>query len=377
MSYLMNTVEVRQRRIVGASGAYLVDEDGNRLLDFHSDTGASGLGYNHPQMIKALRKMEYGEAPLHTPNMFGWRDNEAIAGKLCEKAGMDKVFFCNSGSEAVETAIKLARLHQSAKGRCAIWSLEGGFHGRTSAALAASSGPEYYYQGFKPLTGGIRRFSDIYEVDPKAAAVLMSPVLGHHDVMPYSPGYLKEIREYCDKNDILLIFDEIQCGSGRTGSYLYSQQVGVEADIVCLAKGMASGFPMGATLARGAVANAFRPGTHYSTFGGSPAAMAHLEATLEYLTPQFLSGVKQTGELIKDKMERMGWFTKIEGLGMMMVGHSEIDAVEFSRRCEEKGLIIGAWRPNPIRISPVLGAAWHDILSGLEIMDEVYKEMMR
>jgi acetylornithine/N-succinyldiaminopimelate aminotransferase len=375
MSYLMNTVDVRGRKIVDAKGPYLIGENGEILIDFHSDTGASGLGYNHPQMLKVAKMMERGDAPLHVPNMYDWNDSEEIAGKLCRKAGMDKVFFSNSGSEAVETAIKLARLYQLPKSRHAIWALEGGFHGRTSAALAASTGPEYYYRGFKPLTGGIRRFSAIQEVDSNAAAVMLSPVLGHHDVVPYSAEYLKEIREYCDEHDILLIFDEIQCGSGRTGSYLYSQSVGVEADIVCLAKGMASGFPMGATLARGAVAHAFKPGVHYSTFGGSPAAMAHLNAMLEYLTDNFLWGVREIGELIKDKMRRMGWFTKIDGVGMMIVGHSDIDAAEFARRCEDKGVIIGAWRPNPIRISPVLGATWEQIHPGLEKMDEVYKEM--
>lgn len=378
MSRLMRTIEFRKRKIVGGEGAYLIDRFGRRMLDFHSDTGASGLGYNHPAARAALQTLLDKRLPIHSINLYPFAEREETAERLCDATGMDKVFFCNSGTEAVEACIKLARLNKYPENRHEIWSLKKGFHGRTYASMIATDGPEYHTKGFGPHLRGFRKWDwdDIAEINPYAAAVLMSPVLGHHDVMPYTRKQLQSIRDYCDEHGILLIFDEVQSGSGRTGAHLYAQKVGVMPDVVALGKGIACGFPAAACLARGDAAETFTPGTHYSTFGGSPSSCVFVNAMLDYLTPQFLASVDERGEFIRNEMRKLGWFRTVIGEGLMIAGYADIDAKEFAERCEKENLIIGAWRTNPIRVSPVLDISYEDIEKGIRIMDRVYKEMV-
>lgn len=391
MTSLMRTLEFRSRRIVSGDGAYLITEDGTRLLDFYADTGASGLGYNHPAARKAFSDILERNYPVHSINMYPFAEREDVATRLCVVTEMDKAFFCNSGAEAIEACIKLARKHQSrwadttaslATGRPLvrheIWSLRRGFHGRTYSTLAAGDGPPYHMEGFGPHLEGFHKWDwdNIEAINPKAAAVLLSPVLGHHDVVPYTCQQLQSIRDYCDEYGILLIFDEVQSGGGRSGSFLYAQQVGVMPDIVGLAKGVAMGFPVGVCLARGEVADAFTPGSHFSTFGGSPPSCVFLNAMLDYLTPEFLKSVTERGEYTVRRMQELGWFTEVRGMGLLICGDSNLDAIEFAKRADEKNLIIGAWRKNPIRVSPVLDASIEDIERGIQIMDEVAREMI-
>jgi acetylornithine/N-succinyldiaminopimelate aminotransferase len=379
MSHLMRTIEFRKRKIVAGDGAYLIDEDGNQLLDFHSDTGASGLGYNHPAGRAALQTILDRGLPIHSINLYPFAEREETAERLCDATGMDSVFFCNSGTEAVEACIKLARLNKYPENRHEIWSLKKGFHGRTYASMIATDGPPYHTKGFGPHLQGFYKwdFDHIGAINPHAAAVLMSPVLGHHDVMPYTREQLQSIRDYCDEHGILLIFDEVQSGSGRTGAHLYAQKIGVMPDIVALGKGIACGFPAAACLARGDAADTFTPGTHYSTFGGSPSSCVFVNAMLDYLTPEFLASVDDRGKFARKEMRKLGWFREVIGEGLMIAGYSDVDAREFAKRCEKENLIIGAWRENPIRVSPVLDITYVAILEGIETMDRVHWEMTR
>lgn len=379
MSHLMNTLDFRPETIVSGDGAYLIDDHGQRWLDWYSDTGAASLGYCHVATNVALGRLLHEQIPVHSINLHPFKEREIAAERVCKAAGMDKAFFCNSGTEAVEAAIKLARLHQHKQGydRSDIWTLKGCFHGRTYGALAASDGPDHHLKGFGPHMEGFHKWDwdDMEEIPKNAAAVIVTPMLGAHVVIPYTKEQLSAIREYCTKHGIILIFDEIQCGSGRTGSFLYSQQLGVEADIVTLAKGIACGYPVGICLARGPIADTFTPGVHFSTFGGSPASCVFVNAFLDYLTPGFLRKVKAKGEHIGAALRSMDHFDEITATGMMIAAHSQLDAVEFAKRCAEHKLIIGAWRKDPIRLCPTLDIDFYDIDYGLEIVDVVAAEM--
>jgi acetylornithine/succinyldiaminopimelate/putrescine aminotransferase len=375
MSYLMNTLDFRSAEIVSGDGAWLVDSEGNRWLDWYADTGASSLGYCHPAERAALERMFQEDIPVHSINLYPFKEREIAAKRVCEAAGMDKAFFCNSGTEAVEAAIKLARLYhyRNHNKRTEIWTLENCFHGRTYGAMAASDGPPYHYVGFGPHAPKFHKFhwGDIERISPDAAAVIVTPILGAHDVVPYTKEQLQSMRDYCDKHGIVLIFDEIQCGSGRAGSFLYSQQLGVEADVVTLAKGIALGYPVGICLAKGPIADTFTPGKHFSTFGGSPASCVFVNAMLDYLTPAFLDEVKEKGKYIGDQMLNMGFFKHVTATGMMIAGYSDYDAIEFAKRCEKERLIIGAWRKDPIRVCPVLDIKYWEIDKGLNVMEKV------
>jgi acetylornithine/succinyldiaminopimelate/putrescine aminotransferase len=384
MSNLMRTLAFRDREIVSGDGAYMVDSDGTRLLDFYADTGAASLGYNHPQARKAMQRLLDEDIPVHSLNLVPFKERETAARRVCEKARMDKAFFANSGTEANCAAIKLARLHQTKRfgsERNQIWALEGGFHGRSYGPLAASSGPIYHYEGMGPHAPGYHKWDwDTMEtIDPKrAAAVIMSPILGRHDIVVYTREQLQSIRAYCDEHDILLIFDEVQSGGGRCGEYLYAHQMGVMPDIATLAKGVALGYPTGICLARGECADTFSPGNHFSTFGGAPAACVFVGAMLDYLTRDFLDGVKYRGGKIREAMSDLGWFEDVVGAGLLSCGFApHIDAMEFAKRCDAKGLIVGAWRPSPIRVTPVLDISLEVAYVGLDIMDSVYKDMTR
>lgn len=373
MTFLMATTNYRGYACESGSGAYIFTGK-DAVLDFFSDTGTASLGYNHPAHIEALQRIATERIPIHLPNIVLCDERERAAERLCGVTGMDKVFFCNSGTESVEAAIKLARLYHFKKqtGRNVICSYRGGFHGRTYASIAASDGPAYYTEGFLPMPGGLdSRFESLSEIPANAAAVLMAPVNGHHDVRTYPSEWFQELRTHTNRHDILLIFDEVQSGSGRCGAWNYGRKIGVLPDITCLAKGMAGGFPMGAMLARGEVASTFEPGHHFSTFGGSPIACVFLNAMLDWLTPSVQRDIEAKGRIIRDVMCDIPWLSNVRGTGMMWGADCRVDAVELAKGCDEKSLIIGAWRPTPLKIAPPLVASEEDIRKGLKIMSQI------
>lgn len=389
-SYLLNTLERRPRTIVGGKGSYLFDADGYQLLDMYGDNGAFGLGYGHPIHLAAIDALR-NNGLVHSMDLYHHQWREAAAKAICEAAEMDRVFFCTSGTEGVEAAIKLARKVQydrwgaekldtgSVHPRCEIWSINGGFHGRTYASMAASDGPYYHHDGFDPLPDRFDRFSidNVEEVSTDAAAILMAPVFGVHNVIPYTREQLLKVHRHCQDHNILLIFDETQSGAYRTGHYMYWQHVGVKPDIVTFAKGAAGGFPIGGMMTCEENADALVPGSHFSTWGGNPASMVFLKLFLDYMgRPKKRQEIAERAEVILAIFEAQTWIKEVRSAGLLFALDTPLNANTFAKKCDEKGLIIGSWRDNPIRFTPPLDAPMTDITKAIGIMNEVAVEML-
>ncbi|HEY9181308.1 MAG TPA: acetylornithine/succinylornithine family transaminase [Candidatus Baltobacteraceae bacterium] len=271
---------------VAGDGCDLIDEHGERYLDCIGGIAVCALGHAHPDITAAIT--EQAQKLVHASNLFGHEPSATLARELALRSGFERVFFCNSGTEANEAAIKLARKFAHRRGepqRKTIVSCEGGFHGRTMGALAATANAAYH-EGFDPLPGGFRTtaFNDVAAldaaIDEHVAAFIVEPVQGENGVLPAERAFLEAARELCSERGALLIFDEVQCGMGRTGPLFAYENAGVRPDVVTLAKALANGLPIGAMLVREAFASGLQPGDHGSTFGGSPvpcaAALAHL-----------------------------------------------------------------------------------------------------
>lgn len=381
MSNLMNTLKFKNLEFVGGKGPYLVDSAGNCYLDFFTDVGTASLGYGCREHRVAAHALI--DNVIHAPNLFQYDSRNSASKRLCEATGMDKVFWCNSGTESVEAAIKLARKYQYDKmnrlgdRNFEIWSQWNGFHGRTYGSLAAGDGPEYHYEGFGQLPSDFRHFKDIYEISPHAAAVILSPIFGNNDVRVPDYGWLKDLRQYTESNNILLIFDEVQTGMGRCGGFTYGQLCGIKPDILTLAKGVGMGFPVGAMLASEKVANAFTPGSHFSTFGGNPASCLYVSVMLDWLkTEGNLKSIREKGEIIKGTLE-INLDVDVRGEGMLLAFDSQVECLDLADRCLQRGLIVGAFRkgPGPVKITPPLNIELEDLNEGLIILCEVYKEM--
>ena len=364
--HLMPTYARLPVRFVRGEGARLWDEDGREYLDALSGIAVCGLGHAHPAVTRAL--CEQAGTLVHTSNLYGIPRQEALADRLAAVTGMERAFFANSGAEANEAAIKLARLHGHRRGirKPAIIVTEGSFHGRTLATLTAT-GSRKVQAGFEPLVAGFVRvpFDDLEAVANVArnhddvVAVLVEPVQGEGGVRVPDPGYLPGLRALCDEQGWLLMLDEIQTGAGRTGRWLACQHSGVLPDVLTLAKGLGNGVPIGACLARGEAADVFAPGNHGSTFGGNPLACAAALAVLDTLEKD---GLVATAERLGRRM--------LDGLGAALAGVSGVDdirglglmlAVELDRPCGElvlraleRGLLINVTAERVIRLLPPL-----------------------
>jgi len=372
---LMSTVDRLSRTFIGGHGPYLIAADGAEdVLDFFTDTGTASMGYNSPHALAALERIRSEGIPVHVPNICPFPERDRAAQRLCAATNMAKVFFSSSGAESVEAAIKLARLwhHKRDTGRSDIYAMSGGFHGRSLATVAAGDGPSYHTDGFGPLPDGFYKFSEVEEIPRDAAAILLAPVFGHHDVRVLSRAFLRSLRTFADANDIVLIFDEVQSGSGRSGAWCQTRP---QPDILCLAKGLGMGASVGATLANEKLAGTFTPGVHFSTFGGNPLQMVFVNAMLDALTPELLRSIHVDGDWFREQLERRWWVRSVRGVGLMIAFDIRGDARTFARLCGERGLIIGAWRPNPVKIAPPLNIARRELEHGLAIMDEAAKEM--
>lgn len=353
------------------------------FLDFFTDSGTASLGHGADEHILALETS--ANFQLHSLNMVDNELRDEAAEIVCSGTGMDRIFFCNSGTEAIEAAIKLSRKYQSdirsnvscKPSKNVIWSVKDSFHGRTYGALAASDGPEYHYEGFRPMPFGYKKFISIDDIEfDCAAAVIISPVFCNNDVRSYDIDYLKELKRRCENSGTLLIFDEIQTGSGRTGDYTYYQTIGVKPNILTLAKGFGMGFPVAAMMADDNVAKSFTPGTHFTTFGGSPIAMCHVIVMFEWLRLH-LEKVKFGGISMLQSLQELDGVVNIRGVGMMLAFdliHG--GAKEFSRRCLEKNLVIGAFRDNPVKLTPPLNISEFDWNKGLGIMKGIAADML-
>jgi acetylornithine/N-succinyldiaminopimelate aminotransferase len=366
MSALMETYARLPITFSHGEGVYLVDTDGRRYLDGIAGIGVNALGHAHPAVTKALT--DQAAKLIHTSNLYRIEAQEQLAQRLTELSGMDACFFGNSGAEANEAAIKLARLfgHQKNISKPTIVVLEGAFHGRTLATLTAT-GNRKIQAGFEPLIAGFTRapLNDIEAINqiannnPDVVAVLMEPIQGEGGVNPADAEYLKALREVCDTQGWLLMFDEVQTGNGRTGTYFAYQGIGITPDVVTTAKGLGNGVPIGACLARGAAAAVFSAGNHGSTYGGNPLACATALAVVNTISEQGLAAnAVAMGQIIRDEIESaLGdnpALVEIRGKGLMIGIQLDRDCPELVSKALSRGLLINVTAGNTIRLLPPL-----------------------
>ena len=365
-THLMNTYALQPIAFVRGEGAYLWDESGKRYLDAVAGIAVNGLGHGHPKLVKAI--CEQAATLIHSSNLYRIPKQEELADRLCALSGMDRAFFCNSGCEANEAAIKLARLYGHGKGIevPTIIVMEKAFHGRTMGTLTAS-GSRKIQAGFEPLLSGFARvpFGDIEAIrqvadhNKSVVAVLVEVVQGEGGINVLPAEFLVELRQVCDAHGWLLMLDEVQTGIGRTGTWFGFQHSGVVPDVMALAKGLGSGVPIGACLARGAAAEVFKPGSHGSTFGGNPLACATALATLDVIEEEnLLENVRVRGEAIRSGLRQalasVPGVVDIRGEGMMI-------GIELDRPCSElvavardAGVLINVTADTVIRLVPPL-----------------------
>ncbi len=349
-------------------GAWLEASGGKRFLDFGGGIAVASLGYAHPHLIEALHAQ--GQKIWHTSNLFRIPEGERLAQRLVDNSFADVVFFTNSGAEALECAIKMARKYQSACGRperFRIITFEGAFHGRTLATIAAG-GNKKYLDGFGPPVEGfdLVPFNDLEAVKaaigPQTGAILIEPIQGEGGIKSPSPGFLRALRELCDQHHLTLIFDEVQTGVGRTGKLFAYELSGVQPDIMSIAKGIGGGFPLGACLATTEASKGMTYGTHGTTFGGNPLAMAIGNAVLDIvLAPGFIEHVAQTGLMLKQKLAALkdahsDVITEIRGEGLMMGLriNDKMPAADFAALVRQEGLLVIPAGENVVRLLPPL-----------------------
>jgi len=366
MSYSMNTYSRIPVAFTRGEGVWVWDQSGKKYLDALAGIAVNTLGHAHPKLTRAIA--EQSARLIHSSNLYVIAEQEKLAEKLAKISGTDAVFFCNSGCEANEAAIKLARLHGHGKGieSPSIVVMDKAFHGRTLATLSAT-GNTKVQAGFEPLVPGFVRvpLNDIEAVrrvaaqDKSVVAVLVEPIQGEGGINLSTMQYLRELREVCDRQGWLLMVDEVQCGLGRTGRWFVYQHAGIEPDVVLLAKGLASGVPIGACLARGAAAAVFKPGTHGSTFGGNPLACAAALATLEAIEEESLmKNAERVGSLIlsglREGLRGVAGVTEIRGHGLMIGVELDRPCGELVKRALDAGLLINVTMDNVVRLLPPL-----------------------
>jgi acetylornithine/N-succinyldiaminopimelate aminotransferase len=358
-------------------GAWLVATNGDRYLDFTSGVAVNALGHAHPQLVAAISAQV---AKLsHVSNLYRIPEAERLAARLCAASFAEFVFFANSGAEAMECAIKMARKYQSANGkpeRFRIITFEGAFHGRTLATLAAG-GQKKYLDGFGPVVEGFDQvpFADLEAtktaIGPATGAILIEPIMGEGGVRVVPPEFLRALRQLCDDRGLLLIFDEVQSGVGRTGELFAYQRAGVTPDIMALAKALGGGFPLGACLATAEAAKGMTAGTHGSTFGGNPLAMAAGNAVLDVvLAGGFLDRVRHTSLVLKQKLAEIkdrfpAIIAEVRGEGLLVGLRAVVPSGELVDALRAEKVITVAAGDNVVRLLPPL------IISETEIAEAV------
>jgi len=366
MSHLMNTYARQPVAFVKGQGVWLWDEAGKKYLDALAGIAVNTLGHNHPRLVAALG--EQVSRLIHSSNLFRIPLQEAAAERVCAITGLDEVFFCNSGCEANEAAIKIARKygHERGIGEPAIIVMENSFHGRTLATLSAT-GSRKVQAGFEPLVQGFVRvpLNDLEAVrqvaahNKNVAAVLVEPIQGEGGINLARLEYLKALKEICEQHDWLFIADEVQCGLGRTGKWFVYQHAGVLPDVVPLAKGLGSGVPVGACVAGGRAKGVLKPGNHGSTFGGNPLAMAAVATTLDTIREEgLLTNALKVGDAIRGglaaALDGVAGVTEVRGMGLMIGVELDRPCGELVQRALEAGLVVNVTAENVIRLLPAL-----------------------
>lgn len=383
--HLMHTYARYPVALIKGRGVKVWSVDGREYLDFLAGIAVNCLGHCHPNVVVAIQKQ--AQRLLHVSNLYHTVPQTELAEVLVSNSFADRVFFCNSGAEAMEAAIKLARKFSSnthGSDRFGIVAARNSFHGRTMAALSAT-GQQKYQEGFEPMLEGFSfvPFNDIGAMEealgPQVCAVVLEPIQGEGGMNVPDNDYLKQVRELCSNKNILLILDEVQTGIGRTGKLFAHEHSGITPDIMTLAKGLGGGMAIGAVLATSEVAAAFTPGTHASTFGGNPLACAAALATVEHVLEDgiILNNVKRMGAYLLEKLEairtKFPWLIRdIRGLGLMTGMEVSTDCPDLVNASLQKGLLIGCAGGNVLRFSPPLIVSEEEIDEMAGIISKVF-----
>jgi acetylornithine aminotransferase len=365
MSHVMNTYVRQPVAFVRGEGVWLWDEAGKKYLDALAGIAVNTLGYAHPRLTKALTE-RIQSGVIHTSNLWRIPDQEAAADRVAGITGLDEVFFCNSGLEANEAAIKVARKYGHERGIAepAIVVMEKAFHGRSLATLSAT-GNRKVQAGFEPLVSGFVRVPlndleavrQVAEHNRNVAAVMVEPIQGEGGINVSRLDYLRGLKEICDKHDWLFISDEVQCGLGRTGKWFVYQHAGLMPDVVPLAKGLGSGVPVGACVVGGRAKGVFKPGNHGSTFGGNPLAMTAVVTTIDTIREEgLMERAARVGEAIRSELKKQNLpgVTEIRGMGSMIGVELARPCGEIVLRALEAGLVLNVTAENVIRMLPPL-----------------------
>ncbi|MBK8943892.1 MAG: aspartate aminotransferase family protein [Ignavibacteriae bacterium] len=356
-SYQVNTYKRNPVEFVKGDGVYLFDKDGNKYLDFLCGIAVTGFGHKNKKLVNAA--ITQIDNLWHVSNLFTSTPQEELAKKLCEKSGLDKVFFCNSGTEANEAAIKFAR--KFGNGKSTIISAKGSFHGRTYGSLSASA-QEKLWEGFHPLTPGFVSVpynnSEVIlnAIDETTIAIMLEPIQGENGILIPSENYLNNVRKICDEKNILMIIDEIQTGNGRTGKYFAYQHSNIIPDIVTLAKGISNGLPLGAVICSEKVAEAITPGSHGSTFGGNPISISVANKVSDLITEEVLLNNQRLGKLFSDKLNQKNIpiIKEIRVVGLMIGIEfiESVDAKNIAAKLMDHKIVVGTAGNNVLRILP-------------------------
>lgn len=380
--YMFQTYSRYPITLVQGEGCRVRDEDGKEYLDFVSGIAVCSLGHSSPLVARVLE--EQSKTLVHVSNLYYTRPQTDLAQRLVENSFADRVFFCNSGAEANEAAIKLARRYSNEKygtERHTIISMKGSFHGRTMATLSAT-GQEKIQHGFDPLLEGFKfvPFNDLSAlesaIDKSVCAVILEPIQGEGGVVCPEPDYLKSVRKICDDNNLVLIFDEVQVGMGRTGKLFGHEHFGITPDIMTLAKALGNGLPIGAMLSTEEVSIGFGPGSHATTFGGTPLVTAVADAVLNSIINEgWLENCRDMGQYFKTKLEelrdRYDFIRDVRGYGLIIGMELDMEGAPIVAKCMEKGFLINCAQGNVLRFIPpiIIGRDEIDLL--VKTLDEI------
>jgi acetylornithine/N-succinyldiaminopimelate aminotransferase len=363
MSHVMNTYARQPVAFVRGEGVWLWDDAGKKYLDALAGIAVNTLGYGHPRLTAALSK-RIQSGVLHTSNLWRIPDQEAAADRIAEITGLDEVFFCNSGLEANEAAIKIARKYGHDRGVAepAIIVMEKAFHGRSLATLSAT-GSRKVQAGFEPLVSGFVRVPlndleavrQVAEHNKNVVAIFVEPIQGEGGINVSRLEYLRGLKEICERKEWLFMSDEVQCGLGRTGMWFVYQHAGLQPDVVPLAKGLASGVPVGACVVGGRAKGVFKPGNHGSTFGGNPLAMTAVVTTIDTIKEEgLLANAARVGEVIRGGLSQIAGISELRGMGLMIGMELARPCGELVRQALDAGLVINVTADNVVRLLPPL-----------------------
>lgn len=381
--YVMNTYGRFPIAMVKGKGSYVWDADGKEYLDFAAGIAVCGLGHCNDELQQVLK--EQAASLWHISNLYTIKPQVELAEKLVNISGLGKAFFCNSGAEANEAAIKLARKYHYRKNdtsRNEIIAFKDSFHGRTLATVTAT-GQSKYHEGFAPLPQGFAYadYNDISSVEKllneNTAAIIVEPIQGEGGIRPADLSFLRGLRLICNREGILLIFDEVQCGMGRTGEFFAYQSFGVKPDIVTMAKALGGGIPIGAMLASNEAASGFAPGDHASTFGGNPLITAVANKVVDIISKQeFLDGVKKIGDSLYNELIQIGdsRIVEVRGKSLMLGLEFNQDVKELVQICIQKGLLLIAAGARVVRFVPPLTINETEVKQAVNIFKEALKE---